>query len=108
VSAASQSQSQVNKFFRTIDNMGSEVKCGSDSVLRAAVVLLLVSCLAPVSSTDLVYIRSKSFGQLVTSSTMRWVRGHVKDAVVLVKPDQVLCRISHAGKEFLLICEMFA
>ena len=62
-------------------------------------VLFLSSCAPVLFGSYIVYIRFNSFGQLLASSTLRWVKGHVKDAVVLVKPDQVICRVSHAGKK---------
>lgn len=70
-------------------------------------VLILIS---PVSCTDLVYVRSNSYGQLITSSTMRWVRDHgglsgPKETAVTLggASSQTICRVNHLGKKTIIV-----
>jgi len=70
--------------------------------LQASLLVIGISCLfSSVGADDPVYVRSGDFGQLVTSSTSRWIKGLAKDPLTLVRPNHgagVICRVYHTSK----------
>lgn len=55
------------------------------------------------TAMDPVYLRSNSFGQLVTSNTLRWVNPREDDRhPVKLDNGQIICRITRSGKERIL------
>jgi len=89
-----------NKCSRVIRSTCPTIRKKSKSmvVVISAVVLLIASV-----SSDPVYVRSSRFGQLVTSSTLRWFKGIAKDPVTLSSTENsldIVCRVWNTGKIF--------